>query len=208
MQVVIAGDIINSQKHDPDKYLSVLKDILSAYSTEGMYQIYRGDSFQAKLNQPEQGLLTSIKLKAALKRFEKLDVRIAIGIGNIQIAENNIAISTGSALTRSGELLDSLKKKGQNIMVRSDHQLDKYMNTALKMAMLYMDDWTENAAAIVYEQLSHPEWTQEELGKKLGIQQATASRRLTRANWHETQELSQLFEQYYNDVSNGASTTI
>ena len=47
MEVVIAGDIINSQKHDPDKYLSVLKDILSAYSTEGMYQIYRGDSFQA-----------------------------------------------------------------------------------------------------------------------------------------------------------------
>jgi len=203
MEAIIAGDIINSQKHNADKYLSVLKQVLNEHSKEGMYQIYRGDSFQAILNRPHLGLFTALKIKAALKRSENLDVRIAIGLGDVNIIENNIAVSTGNALIRSGELLDSLKEKEQNIMVRSDHKLDTYMNAVLKMALLYMDDWTENAAAVVYELLNNPGITQEELGKRLGIQQATASRRLNRANWQETQELYTLYQQYYKDVSHG-----
>lgn len=203
MEAIIAGDIINSQKHNADTYLSVLKQVLSEHSKDGMYQIYRGDSFQAILNRPQLGLFTALKIKAALKRSENLDVRIAIGLGEVNIIENNIAISTGSALTRSGELLDSLKEQEQNIMVRSDRTLDVYMNAVLKMALLYLDNWTENAAAVVYDLLNNPGMTQEELGKKLGIQQATASRRLNRANWQETQELYGLFHQYYKDVSHG-----
>ena len=201
MEAIIAGDIINSQKHNADTYLSVLKQVLSEHSKDGMYQIYRGDSFQAILNRPQLGLFTALKIKAALKRSENLDVRIAIGLGEVNIIENNIAISTGSALTRSGELLDSLKEQEQNIMVRSGRTLDVYMNAVLKMALLYLDNWTENAAAVVYDLLNNPGMTQEELGKKLGIQQATASRRLNRANWQETQELYGLFHQYYKDVS-------
>ena len=201
MEAIIAGDIINSQKHNADTYLSVLKQVLSEHSKDGMNQIYRGDSFQAILNRPQLGLFTALKIKAALKRSENLDVRIAIGLGEVNIIENNIAISTGSALTRSGELLDSLKEQEQNIMVRSGRTLDVYMNAVLKMALLYLDNWTENAAAVVYDLLNNPGMTQEELGKKLGIQQATASRRLNRANWQETQELYGLFHQYYKDVS-------
>ncbi|BAO56573.1 SatD family protein [Nonlabens marinus] len=207
MEVVIAGDIVNSQQNNPDEYLTVLKSVLSEYSQDGMFQIYRGDSFQAVLNRPQLGLYAALKLKTALKRLSSLDVRVAIGLGDVNIIENNVAISTGNALTRSGELLDSLKNKEQNIMVRSDHKLDNYMNAVLKMALLYMDDWTENSASVVYELLDNPSLTQEELGKKLGIQQSTASRRLNRANWQETQELYGLFHQYYNDVNHDASHT-
>ena len=66
-----------------------------------------------------------------------------------------------------------------------------------------MNSWTENGAATVYEMFKHPHITQEELGKKLGVQQATASRRLDRANWQETQELLNIFKRYYKDVSHG-----
>jgi len=207
MKAIIAGDIVNSQQHNPEEYLSVLKSVLSEYSKEGMYQIYRGDSFQALISKPEQALYASAKIKAALKRTESLDVRIAIGLGNVKMIEKNIAVSTGSALTRSGELLDSLKEKGQNLMVLSGHSLDIYMNAALKLALLYMDDWTENSAETVYELLNNPKIKQDDLGKKLGVQQATASRRLDRANWKETQELLKLFDQYYKDVSNDSSHT-
>lgn len=201
MNAIIAGDIVNSQKNNPAEYLSVLKEVLHQYAKEGMYQIYRGDSFQALITSPAEALYASIKIKAALKRVASLDVRIAIGLGDVKIIENNIAVSTGTALTRSGELLDSLKEKGQNLMVLSNHSLDIYMNTALKLALLYMDDWTENSSETVYELLEHPKIKQDELGKKLGVQQATASRRIDRANWKETQELLKLFVQYYNDIS-------
>lgn len=201
MKVVIAGDIINSQQNDPEKYVTVLKDVLSEYSTDGLFQIYRGDSFQALISKPVMAMHACIKLKAALKQIESLDVRVAIGLGEVSVMDNNIAVSTGSALTRSGELLDSLKDKGENLMVNSGHRLDTYFNLTLKMASLYMDDWTENGAAAICAIMDNPQMTQEEIGKKLGVQQATASRRFNRANWKETNELLYQFAQYYKDVS-------
>ncbi len=203
MKAIIAGDIINSQQNDPNLYLTVLRDILREYSQKDMQQIYRGDSFQAMIAQPENALYASLKIKAALRKTGSLDVRIAIGLGDVNIIDNAIAVSTGSALKRSGELLDSLKSLGQNLMVSSGQSTDNYMNAALKFALLYMDNWTTNSAETVYELLCHPDIKQNELGKKLGVQQATASRRLDRANWKETQVLLQLFQQYYKDVSHG-----
>ncbi|GAK77955.1 MAG: helix-turn-helix domain-containing protein [Nonlabens ulvanivorans] len=200
MEVVIAGDIIGSKKNIPDDYLSVIEPILKHYCKEGMYQIYRGDSFQGWINTPELALYASLQIKAALKVKETLDVRIAIGLGHINLIEQNIALSTGSALTRSGELLDSLKEKDQNLMVNSGNPLDFYMNTALKMALLSLNHWTANGAAVINLIMSRPNITQEELGQQLGIKQATASRRLDRAHWKETQELLHLFHQYYKDV--------
>ncbi len=201
MEVVIAGDIIGSKKNIPDDYLSVIEPILKHYCKAGMYQIYRGDSFQGWISSPQQALYASLHIKAALKVKDTLDVRIAIGIGDINLIDKNIALSTGSALTRSGELLDSLKEKSQNLMVNSSKSLDLYMNTALKMALLSLDHWTANGAAVINEILRKPNITQEELGHKLGIKQATASRRLDRAHWKETQELLHLFDQYYKDIN-------
>lgn len=201
MEVVIAGDIIDSQINNPSDYLEILDPILKKYAKEGMYHIYRGDSFQAWIKTPEQGLLACIEIKAALKRTGFLDVRIAIGLGAINLIDNDIARSTGSALTRSGQLLDSLKEKEQNIMIASTQALDVYINTALKMGLLFMNSWTKNSAAIIYEAIKNPKSTQTELGNNLGIKQATASRRLERAYWSETQELIALFKQYYKDVN-------
>lgn len=204
MEVIIAGDVIGSKKNNPQEFLAVIKPILEHYCKPAMYQLYRGDSFQGWLATPELGVYVCVLLKAALRATSKmgtLDVRMALGLGTVNLIDNNIALSTGTALTYSGELLDTLKDKQQNIMVNSGHALDIYMNTALKMGLLYMDNWTTNASTIVYELMSNPLIKQEELGNKLGIQQATASRRLDRANWKETMQLSNLFKQYYKDLS-------
>ncbi len=205
MEVVLAGDIIGSKKNQPNDYLTIIEPILKKHSKERMYQIYRGDSFQAWMEDPLKALHCVIELKAALKRSSSLDVRIAIGLGKVSLIENNIAKSTGSALTNSGELLDQLKSKEQEIMVSSGNELDHYMNMILKLALLYLNSWTENGAATVYEMLKSPNITQEELGKRLGVQQATASRRLDRANWQETQDLLNTYKRYYKDVSHGST---
>ncbi len=204
MEVVIVGDIVGSKKNNAQDYLEIIIPILKQCCDKGMYQIYRGDSFQARIKNPVLALYISLKLKAALKSTGSLDVRIAIGMGDIELVDGDIALSRGTALTRSGELLDSLKERNQKIMVRADHKLDSYMNATLKMALLFLDNWNKNAASIVYEIMNNPQITQEKLGERLGIQQATASRRLDRAHWKETQELFHLFQQYYTDVRDGA----
>ena len=204
MEVVLAGDIIGSQKNSTDDYLKIIEPILEKYSKKGMYQIYRGDSFQAWLEKPQLALFVSIKIKAALKRNGLLDVRIAIGLGVVNLIEKNIAKSNGSALTRSGVLLDSLKDIDQDLMVDSGHPLDKYMNTTLQIALIYMNEWTENGASTIFESLNNPGITQKELGAILGVKQATASRRLDRAHQKETDLLLNLFIQYYKDVRHAA----
>lgn len=209
MEVIIAGDVIGSKKNDPQEFLTIIKPILQKYCKPDMYQLYRGDSFQGWLETPELGVYVCILLKAALRasgKTGKLDVRMALGLGSVNLIDNNIALSTGTALTYSGELLDILKEKEQNLMVKSGHALDHYMNTALKMGLLYMDKWTANAAAIVYALMANPSMTQEDLGNKLGIQQATASRRLARAHWKETIQLSNLFKHYHKDLSHAHRT--
>jgi hypothetical protein len=204
MEVVIAGDIIGSKKNEPESFLNIIENVLKKYSNDGRFIIYRGDSFQAWINEPHLALYCAVELKAALKKSALLDVRIAIGLGEVELIDNNIAKSTGSALTYSGELLDVLKSKEQEIMVKSsDAYIDQYMNMILKMALLYMNNWTENGAETVYEMLKTPQITQQELGEKLGVKQATASRRLNRANWNETLELLSIFKKYYKDVSHG-----
>lgn len=205
MEVVIAGDIIGSKKNNPNDYLEILEPILKKFSKKGMYQIFRGDSFQAWIKTPEHGLLVCILIKTALKRTDLLDVRIAIGLGEVKVVANDIAKSTGSALIRSGELLDSLKEQGQNIMVKSNYpRLDRYMNVALQIALIHMNDWTKNGAAALYEAYNNPMITQKEIGEKLGIKQATASRRLNRVHIKETDSLLNLFhDNYYKDVKHG-----
>ncbi len=207
MQSIIAGDIINSKQHDPQRFLKVLKSTLEQYAAPGMFQIYRGDSFQALMDKPSLALKISLEIKAALKQTNDLDVRIAIGLGEVTIIDNNIAVSSGTALNRSGVLLDSLKSHGQNLMVASNHPLDVYMNTSLKLACLYMDRWSKASATTVFQLLKNPALTQNELGALLHIKQATASRRLDRAQWKETLELLELFQQYYKDISNDHLTT-
>jgi hypothetical protein len=205
MNIVIAGDIIGSKKNLPDHYLDVVQSILKEHARDSHYQIYRGDSFQAQINKPVDALKICLIIKSALKKTASLDVRIAIGLGDVELIDNNIAVSTGSALIRSGELLDSLKDIEQNLMVNGENLLDDYLNTALKLGLLYMDNWTENSAEITYELLTNPNTNQENLGKKLGIQQATVSRRKQRANWNETAQLINLFAQYYKHLCHDAT---
>ncbi|WP_194849969.1 hypothetical protein [Nonlabens antarcticus] len=203
MEIVLSGDIINSTKVAPRVYLSILEEWMPKFAKKNKHSVFQGDSFQLLIAQPELALLACIELKSALKKIKSLDVRLSIGLGSVEFENEFIEKSNGSAFIRSGRTLETLKDSGQRIMVNSEHHLDFYMNGCLRVAGILMDQWSINSAEMVNERLKTPEDTQEELGKKLGIKQATASRRLNRANWQETKVLMHLFDQYYKDVSHG-----
>jgi SatD family (SatD) len=195
MVAVITGDIINSKKVNPKKWLKPLKKELADIGiTPKFWEIYRGDSFQVLLNKPENALQTTIKIKSALKSIRDVDARMAVGLGDITYNAPKITESNGSAFVHSGEKFEMLNKQKQNLAIKSDWtDFDSEMNLFLKLALIAMDNWTVNAAEIVNTALANPGKLQEELGKLLGIKQNAISNRLKRAYFDEIMEVNKMY---------------
>ena len=196
MIAVITGDIINSKKLNPKKWLKPLKAELDTIGPgPKCWEIYRGDSFQLMMTNPEDVLATAIKIKATLKSISNMDVRMAIGIGTKTHSAQKVTESNGTAFIHSGEKFEMLKKEKQNLAVKSDWpEFDKEMNLYLKLALIAMDNWTVNAAEIVKTTMENPDKLQEELGKIVGIKQNAISNRLKRAYYDEIMEVNEMYK--------------
>ncbi|AOE49425.1 SatD family protein [Kangiella sediminilitoris] len=193
---VITGDIINSQtSEEGEGWLPALQDYLSKFGESPRdWQVFRGDSFQVIIEEPEKALLFAIGLKAVIKHFKKLDVRMAIGIGQVRTRADQALQSNGEAFVNSGRMFDSLKK--QTLAVKTPWQdFDKAINLFLKLALLTMDDWSETSAEVVAASLEKPGATQKEIADLLSIPQSRVSERLSRAGYDAITDT----ERYYRE---------
>ena len=146
------------------------------------------------IRKPENALYYAIRIKASLKSNENIDVRMAIGIGDITYNAHKVTESNGSAFVFSGEKFEMLKKDKQNLAIKSNWPaFDKEMNLCLKLSLMVMDNWTVTAAQIVNTILEHPGKSQEELGKIAGIKQNAISNRIRRAYFNEIMEVDGMF---------------
>jgi SatD family protein len=195
MIAVITGDIINSKKISPKKWLRFLKQELDTIgSSPKTWEIYRGDSFQAIISKPENALKAAIKIKATVKSIQGIDARMAIGIGTRTHNAPKVTESNGTAFVHSGEKFEVLKKEKQNLAVKSDSEdFDREINLLLKLGLIAMDNWTVNAAEIVKITMENPGKLQEELGKIVGIKQNAISNRMKRAYYAEVMEINEMY---------------
>lgn len=194
---VITGDIVNSQdSNDSDKWLSVLTNYLSQFGeSPQQWQVYRGDSFQLILPQPESALLVALGLKAVIKQCKPLDVRMGIGVGAMTHEAEQVLQSNGEAFVNSGRMFDSLKKR--TLAVKTPwNDCDKTINLQIKLALLTMDDWSDTSAEVVAMSLRNPEATQKDIAEMLSIPQSRVSERLSRAGFDAILEM----EHYYRET--------
>lgn len=190
---VITGDIINSRESSPNSWLKALKSILNRYGHSPKYwQIYRGDSFQLETT-PEKALEAAILIKATIKQFKKLDVRLAIGIGNKTYISEKITESNGDAFVNSGECFESLKKTTLGIK-SSFEDFDESINTMLNLALLTINNWTTTTAKIVKIALEKPELNQVQLAHYFNNTQGNISKGLKRAGFDEISKLLQYYK--------------
>ncbi len=191
MTSIITGDIIHSQKANPQIWLGKLKSELSNVgSNPETWEIYRGDSFQVEIKDPSYALLATIKIKAAIKCIKQIDVRMAIGIGEKTYTASTVTESNGTAFIYSGEIFEKLVKEKQNLAIAtSSEAFNDEMNLLFRFALIAMDNWTNNSAEMVYLALTNPGFSQKELGEMLGIKQNAVSNRLKRAYYDEISEL-------------------
>jgi hypothetical protein len=192
---VITGDIINSRKFNTHLWLPALKQALCAYGNEPKnWEIFRGDSFQLEIKEPELTLHAALRIKSAIKQIKGLDIRLAIGIGEKDYCTDKISENNGSAYMNSGEEFEKLK---QSIAIKTPWQeFNKEINIYLSLALIIMNGWTPAAAKAMFTVLeSETPLNQAELGEKLGIKQSGASQRLARAHYKEISEFEKLFRE-------------
>ncbi|MTH14057.1 hypothetical protein [Flavobacterium sp. LC2016-01] len=194
MTSVITGDIIGSRQQKSNHWVEDLKKILSPFGkTPTEWEVYRGDEFQIEIKNPEDALLAAILVKAHLRTI-KSDARMSIGFGDKTYTAEKISESNGVAFINSGELFETLKKQKVTLAMRTgDFAFDEKMNLMLQLALTFMDSWLVQSAEFVAVAIENPTLSQEELGQKLGINQAAVSRRQKRAQFDLVMNLDRYF---------------
>ncbi|ULC60742.1 SatD family protein [Flaviramulus sp. BrNp1-15] len=193
MTSVITGDIINSQKSSPKKWLDTLKSVLKIYGeTPSNWEIYRGDSFQLEIN-PKDALKACFLIKASIKQFDNIDVRLAIGLGEKTYKSEKITESNGSAFVNSGECFEALKKT--TLAIKSPFEtFDVTLNIMLELALLTVNNWSVTLANLIKTTLENPELNQKQLANTLKTTQGNISQGLKRAGFDEISKLIDYYE--------------
>ncbi|RTY80640.1 hypothetical protein EKL97_10245 [Flavobacterium sp. LS1P28] len=191
---IITGDIINSRQLPSAIWIDGLKELLNTRGKNpSEWEIYRGDEFQIEITNPEEALLTALQIKAYLKTL-KLDARMSIGFGDKTYSGATISESNGTAFVRSGELFETLKKLKTTLVINSGtSDLDTEINLMLRLGLTFMDNWLAQSAEFIVVSMANKMLSQEEIGTKLGINQAAVSRRRKRAQFDLVLELDNHF---------------
>lgn len=198
MTSIITGDIIKSRKAlSEDTWLLPLKLALTKLTNNAsFYDIYRGDSFQLECRTIEDSFKTAVYIKAFLKSIKNIDVRMSIGIGTKAYQGDSVGESNGEAFIYSGETFETLKRKKQNLRLKTHSEvINTEINLYFRLALIAMDNWTTNSAEIVKLSLEYPNKIQSELAKLIGISQDAVSKRQKRAYLDEILELDALYRQ-------------
>ena len=198
MTSIVTGDIINSRKvTDQKSWIQPLKKIMGDYGkTPKTWEIFRGDSFQLEIEQPEESFMAALKIKAAIRSVKGLDVRMAIGIGEKTYDATRISESNGEAFVNSGEKFEELKKIKQRLALKSPWEdIDKQLNLMITLASIAMNTWSATSAQLITLSLRYHTLSQKELGKKIKRTQSSVSERQTRAHYGEIIELEKYFRQ-------------
>lgn len=199
---IITGDIIGSRQLKPKDWIDGLKKLFSQFGKNpSEWEIYRGDEFQIEIKNPEEALLSSLLIKAYLRTL-KLDARMSIGFGDKTHKSKKISESNGTAFIYSGELFETLKKQKTTLALKSGNaDFDTKLNLMLRLSLTFMDNWLVPAAEFIVIAIQNPTLSQEEIGLKLGINQAAVSRRQKRAQFDLMMDLDRYFRSQIKELT-------
>lgn len=199
---IITGDIVNSRKLSSEIWIDGFKQLLNVFGKNPVeWEIYRGDEFQLEIKNPEDALIIAFQIKAYFKTL-KLDVRMSIGFGDITYRAGRISESNGTAFSRSGEVFETLKKQKINLAINSGNEtVNREINLMLRLSSTFMDNWLAQSAELVLTTIVNPSLSQEEIGLKLGINQAAVSKRQKRAQFDLMMELEHYFRNKIKTIS-------
>lgn len=124
IEAIITADIVNSsllRATELEEVLAAINALIHPYAKK--HEFYRGDSFHTLLNAPEDGLELATLLRLCVRKMQPsrlkkpLDIRIAIGLGEIDTPIKKLSTATGEAFVLSGRELDKLSQTEQCLSI-------------------------------------------------------------------------------------------
>jgi hypothetical protein len=197
---VLTGDIVNSTKLPPLQEARLF-DQLARFLNPYPHEFYRGDSFQAYIKEPSKALRVALACRAVAiditTREEggvRGDIRIGIGIGEVDVPVHALGSAKGEAFLLSGRELDELQKTEQRLAISSSN---KIANIGLQTMADYLDSiflaMTGKQADVIVELLHGV--TQQQLTITREKAKSTISELANAGRWPEIERILQQYEQ-------------
>lgn len=190
---VITGDIVNSTglpPADEKKLIKILQEILAGHK----HEFFRGDSFQAYIKESDQALRIALLCRTAAigllpEQSPPLsDVRVSIGIGEVESPVRTLAIAKGEAFLMSGRALDSMEKtEGRLIIVTNDKMAALALNVMSDYINSIYHQMTPKQAEVIFELLKGS--SQQHAADKLNRSKSTISQHVTAGRWDEIENI-------------------
>jgi len=143
IEAIFTADIVNSsllRATETEELIAALNALIHPYAKK--HEFYRGDSFHTLLNEPETGLELAALLRLCVRKMQPsrlkqpLDIRIAIGLGEIDTPIKKLSTATGEAFVLSGRELDKLSQTEQYLSIITN---SNSANKAFKILSEYSD---------------------------------------------------------------------
>jgi len=210
MKAVITADIVDYTSLTANKESVLLNNIHNMFSQissirtniDNTLSIHRGDSIQGEISNPADGLRVALLLKTAVnkvlfdnnkKRSLVMDIRVAIGIGNIDIERDTVNESSGEAYIFSGRTLDVMKKTKQTIAIKTNNEeWNAELETEFKLLEEIIKNWQISSAEVVYWALLGFDDTS--IAKEIGVSRSAIVQRKKTAGWTGIKALITRFE--------------
>lgn len=178
-------------------------------------RLFKGDSVEIFLLDPHKALRIALLLKALVKKapvslksnknakrslFRKYGIRLALGVGEMRVADQKNDIMDGEAIYNSGRLLESQQKttKDKPSIKRSlffgskDVVLSSQMDVILGLLDAILKEMTIRQSEILYYKLLGA--NEEEIASKLSIKQSAVNQQSNSFSWSSIESAVNYFE--------------
>jgi len=205
IHAVLTGDIVNSTLLEPSqekKLLKLLQHILSDHKQE----FFRGDSFQAYIKESSQALKIALQCRTAaigLQPYQSpavSDVRISIGIGQVESPVRTLATAKGEAFLLSGRALDAMDKTEGRLIIIIENKLTNYAFSVMSdyINSIYKQ-MTPKQAEVIFELLKG--YSQQHVAEKLNRSKSTISQHVTAGRWDEIENILKKYQEIVQLIS-------
>ncbi len=215
IHAVLTGDIVNSTQLQPateKRLLEELERILQPYK----FEFFRGDSFQAFIEEPGKSLQVALCCRTAaigmttnvavngMTASDPLpgsDVRISIGIGGVIPPVKTLGAAKGSAFLLSGRSFDEMQAAGTRLSIVTENEI---ANIGLESMADYINalfkGMTAKQAEVIYALLKGE--TQQQVAADLGKSKSTISQIVHSGRWAEIEKLLGQYEKLLKHLLN------
>lgn len=217
VRATISADIVSSTSLsvlDLTHLQSVIRQFLDELSVKSQNEdwgrLFKGDSVEIFLSNPHEALRTALLLKALVKKtfvessveakqslFKKFGIRIAIGVGEMRVADKDRDVLDGEAIYYSGRALEKGTKEGLSVkrsmyFACKDSLFSEQMDVMLGLLDMLLKEATSKQCEVLYYKLLG--MNEVEIAEKLGVVQSVVNQHGNAIGWNAIESAVNYFE--------------